>query len=172
MPPDTRSPDLPVSHLPSTLRVSARYLGQRIDVRAGWDDLVLPDTQRQVLFEIAAQVQQRGRVYGQWGFQAKSNRGLGISALFAGPSGTGKTMAAEVLAKDENVLADPSPDIFISAHADSSINVLVRPWCNSENFWPVYFGTHEQVKLAFDRDGITIPFPQRDLHIKGSVPPS
>jgi hypothetical protein len=75
-------------------------LAQRIDVRAGWDDLVLPEIQRQVLLEIAAQVRQRGRVYEHWGFQAKSNRGLGISALFAGSSGTGKTMAAEVLATD------------------------------------------------------------------------
>lgn len=75
-------------------------LAQRIDARASWDDLVLPDIQRQVLLEIAAQVRQRGRVYERWGFQAKSNRGLGISALFAGSSGTGKTMAAEVLARD------------------------------------------------------------------------
>jgi SpoVK/Ycf46/Vps4 family AAA+-type ATPase len=63
-----------------------------------WDDLVLPDDARRVLREIAAQVRQRFRVYDEWGFAAKSARGLGISALFAGPSGTGKTMAAEVLA--------------------------------------------------------------------------
>lgn len=80
-----------------------------------------------------------------------------------------KKVIADVLAQDEKVLTDPPPDIYISAHADSSINILVRPWCKSEHFWAVNFGTHENVKLAFDREGITIPFPQRDVHIKNSA---
>jgi hypothetical protein len=75
-------------------------LAQRIDSMAAWDDLVLPELQRQVLIEISAQVRQRGRVYEAWGMAQKNNRGLGISALFAGPSGTGKTLAAEVLANE------------------------------------------------------------------------
>lgn len=70
------------------------------------------------------------------------------------------------LSKDENILDTPKPDIFISAHADSSINILVRPWCQSAKYWEVYFGTHERLKLAFDKAGITIPFPQRDVHIR------
>lgn len=70
------------------------------------------------------------------------------------------------LAKDQNILDTPKPDVFISAHADSSINILVRPWCESARYWEVYFGTHERLKLAFDQAGITIPFPQRDVHIK------
>ncbi len=73
-------------------------LAQRIDVAAGWDDLVLPDVQRNVLLEIAVHVRQRAKVYDTWGFASKGARGLGVSALFAGVSGTGKTMAAEVLA--------------------------------------------------------------------------
>jgi SpoVK/Ycf46/Vps4 family AAA+-type ATPase len=72
-------------------------LAQRIEPVATWDDLVLPEVQLQSLHDIAAQVQQRAKVYGRWGFAAKGTRGLGISALFAGASGTGKTMAAEVL---------------------------------------------------------------------------
>jgi hypothetical protein len=75
-------------------------LAQRIEPAAGWDDLVLPEPQRQLLREIAAHVRQRARVYGTWGFAAKGARGLGISALFAGASGTGKTMAAEVVANE------------------------------------------------------------------------
>jgi hypothetical protein len=75
-------------------------LAQRIESRAGWDDLVLPDAQLATLREVALQVEHRPRVYDAWGFAEKSDRGLGISALFAGPSGTGKTMAAEVLARD------------------------------------------------------------------------
>lgn len=74
-------------------------LAQRIDGAADWDDLVLPDTQRNVLREIAIHVRQRAKVYETWGFAAKGSRGLGVSALFTGPSGTGKTMAAEVLAR-------------------------------------------------------------------------
>jgi hypothetical protein len=73
-------------------------LAQRIEPAAGWDDLVLPGPQRKLLRHIAAHVRQRARVYEAWGFAAKGARGLGISALFSGASGTGKTMAAEVLA--------------------------------------------------------------------------
>jgi len=73
-------------------------LAQHIVPTATWDDLVLPDSQRQTLREIAMHVRQRSKVYDRWGFAAKSSRGLGISVLFSGASGTGKTMAAEVLA--------------------------------------------------------------------------
>jgi hypothetical protein len=75
-------------------------LAQRIEPAATWEDLVMPDLQRQMLHNIVAQVRQRWRVYEQWGFAAKVARGLGITALFAGPSGTGKTLAAEVLAHE------------------------------------------------------------------------
>jgi len=73
-------------------------LAQRIGPVATWDELVLPGSHRRILREIVAHVRHRARVYETWGFAAKSGRGLGISALFAGASGTGKTMAAEVLA--------------------------------------------------------------------------
>ncbi|MEH2268861.1 MAG: ATP-binding protein [Nostoc sp.] len=83
-------------------RVQARprldELAQRIEPSGDWEDLVLPEAQKQVLREIAAHVRQRSTVYNNWGFGAKSARGLGISALFAGASGTGKTLGAEVLA--------------------------------------------------------------------------
>jgi ATPase family associated with various cellular activities (AAA)/Winged helix domain, variant len=79
-------------------RVALDHLALRIESGAGWDDLVLPEQQRDILQQIAAHVRQRARVYYEWGFADKGARGLGISALFAGASGTGKTMAAEVLA--------------------------------------------------------------------------
>jgi len=75
-------------------------LAEQIVPSAQWDDLILPDTQMQVLRQIAAQTRNRMTVYESWGFSARGRRGLGISALFAGPSGTGKTLAAEVLATD------------------------------------------------------------------------
>ncbi|VVB53814.1 Cell division protein C [uncultured archaeon] len=75
-------------------------LAQHIESVATWDDLVLPEQQRQVLREVTIQVRQRFKVYETWGFASKGQRGLGISALFVGASGTGKTMAAEVLANE------------------------------------------------------------------------
>ena len=78
-------------------------LAQRITGNATWEDLVLPETQLQTLRTITAQVRQRVKVYEQWGFSQKNGRGLGISALFAGPSGTGKTTAAEILANELNL---------------------------------------------------------------------
>jgi SpoVK/Ycf46/Vps4 family AAA+-type ATPase len=73
-------------------------LAQRIEPSATWDDLVLPEEQKQLLCQIALHIRQRSKVYQTWGFASKGSRGLGISALFSGPSGTGKTMAGEVLA--------------------------------------------------------------------------
>ncbi len=73
-------------------------VAQRIEPCFGWDDIVVPDTVRGQLREIASQVQHRFTVYEEWGFGERLTRGRGITALFAGPSGTGKTMAAEILA--------------------------------------------------------------------------
>ena len=85
-------------------RVQARArldrLAQRIEPAARWDDLILPESQRQTLRDLAAHLKHRRTVYETWGFAARGSRGLGISALFAGTSGTGKTMAAEVLAAE------------------------------------------------------------------------
>ena len=75
-------------------------LAQRLEPAAGWNDLVLPEAQKIILRQIAAHAKHRLTVYQHWGFAAKGARGLGISALFAGESGTGKTMAAEVLADE------------------------------------------------------------------------
>jgi ATPase family associated with various cellular activities (AAA) len=73
-------------------------MAARIEPRATWDELVLPASETALLRQIADQVGQRSRVYQDWGFDRKMSRGLGISALFSGASGTGKTMAAEVIA--------------------------------------------------------------------------
>ena len=75
-------------------------LAQRIETVAVWDDLVLPPQQSEIIRQIASHVRQRLRVYDDWGFAKPGGRGLGMSALFAGPSGTGKTLAAEVLASE------------------------------------------------------------------------
>jgi AAA+ superfamily predicted ATPase len=96
--------DRPVSLLWSACRAVGRTnldeLAQRIDSAAGWDDLILPEAQKATLKQIGAHVRNRIKVHQDWGFAARDARGLGISALFAGESGTGKTMAAEVLAHE------------------------------------------------------------------------
>jgi SpoVK/Ycf46/Vps4 family AAA+-type ATPase len=73
-------------------------LARRVEPRLGWRDLVLPTDQTALLHDITAQVRGRSKVYHDWGFERVSQRGLGIGALFTGPSGTGKTLAAEVIA--------------------------------------------------------------------------
>jgi len=73
-------------------------LAERLQPKATWNDIVLPAEELALLWDLANQVEHRSRVYDDWGFRNRMNRGLGISALFAGESGTGKTMAAEVLA--------------------------------------------------------------------------
>jgi hypothetical protein len=78
-------------------------LALRIEPSATWEDLVLPESQIQTLHDIAMHVRHRMIVYETWGFATKGDRGLGISALFSGVSGTGKTMAAEVLANELNL---------------------------------------------------------------------
>jgi len=75
-------------------------LAQRLHSPVTFEDLILPADALQTLREILAQVRQSTKVYEEWGFAARSDRGLGVSALFAGPSGTGKTLAAEVLARE------------------------------------------------------------------------
>ncbi|MFJ8938213.1 ATP-binding protein [Streptomyces sp. NPDC102365] len=81
-------------------RIGMDELGRRIEPDAGWDDLVLHERQTSVLREIVAHVRQRATVHQEWGFAATLRRGLGVTALFAGGSGTGKTLAAEVMAKE------------------------------------------------------------------------
>ncbi|MGB6743172.1 MAG: AAA family ATPase [Terracidiphilus sp.] len=82
----------------SLARPRLEDLAQRIEPVATWSDLILPEAQMQVLRQLAAQARHRMTVYEIWGFAERGRRGLGISALFAGASGTGKTLAAEVLA--------------------------------------------------------------------------
>ena len=98
------SPEPSAASLWQATRAAARRgldgLAERIEARATWADLVLPEATLLALRTMAAQVRQRHRVLRDWGFAQRSARGLGLGALFAGGSGTGKTMAAEVLANE------------------------------------------------------------------------
>ena len=76
-----------------------------------------------------------------------------------------KKIMADVLAKDERILKDPAPKIALVELADSSVNFVVRPWVKSDDYWDVYSDTTENIKKSFDAEGISIPFPQRDMHV-------
>jgi small conductance mechanosensitive channel len=76
-----------------------------------------------------------------------------------------KKAIEEVLDADSRILKDPAPMIVVSELGDSSVNFNVRPWVNSTDYWAVYFATTEKIKKKFDEQNISIPFPQRDVHV-------
>ena len=76
-----------------------------------------------------------------------------------------KKILEELVAQQEHVLTDPPPTVAVSELGDSSVNFAVRPFVKPEHYWAVYFGLTEKVKLTFDEQGVTIPFPQRDVHM-------
>jgi small conductance mechanosensitive channel len=76
-----------------------------------------------------------------------------------------KQLLADLLAKDERVLREPEPTIGVLELADSSVNFAVRPWVNNSDYWGLYFDLLETIKLRFDEAGISIPFPQQDVHL-------
>ena len=78
---------------------------------------------------------------------------------------TAKTVLENLAAKDVRVLIDPEPKIVVSELADSSVNITVRLWVNTADYWGVFFDMHENVKKEFDAKGISIPFPQQDVHM-------
>ena len=75
-----------------------------------------------------------------------------------------KDILNRILQEDERVLKDPAPLVAVAELGDSSVNFNVRPWVKTGDYWNVYFDTHEKVKLTFDAEGITIPYPQMDVH--------
>jgi len=80
-----------------------------------------------------------------------------------------KTIIEGVLAQDERVLQDPKPNVAVFELGDSSVNFVVRPWVKSADYWDAYFDITTKAKLALDENGITIPYPQRDVHIKNET---
>jgi len=76
-----------------------------------------------------------------------------------------KQLIEGILAEDERVLSDPAPLVAVTELADSSVNFAVRPWVKSEDYWGLYFDTHEKIKLLFDQENISIPYPQMDVHL-------
>lgn len=76
-----------------------------------------------------------------------------------------KEVMMGILKADDRVLAEPAPTVAVCELADSSVNFAVRPWVDPAIYWDVYFDAHENIKLALDEAGISIPFPQQDVHM-------
>jgi len=79
-----------------------------------------------------------------------------------------KLVLEELLLSEERILKDPPPTIGLLELADSSVNFAVRPWVNSADYWGVHFDLLERIKLRFDDEGISIPYPQQDVHLHNS----
>ena len=76
-----------------------------------------------------------------------------------------KTLLRSLIEADSRVLKDQAIDIWVGEHGDSSVNLFVRPWTTAEDYWGVYFDMMENVKVEFDKAGISIPYPQQDVHM-------
>lgn len=76
-----------------------------------------------------------------------------------------KAILADIVAKDPRCLTDPAPTLAVGALGESSVDILCRPWVKASDYWGVYWDMQETVKKRFDAEGISIPFPQRDVHL-------
>jgi len=76
-----------------------------------------------------------------------------------------KDVLNNLIDEDERILRDPEPFVAISQLADSAVNFVVKVWCNSSDYWGIYHDMQEKVKITFDHEGISIPYPQREIHV-------
>ncbi|WP_111641249.1 mechanosensitive ion channel family protein [Marinimicrobium alkaliphilum] len=76
-----------------------------------------------------------------------------------------KKIISEVFAKDERILPEPEPTIVVGELGDSSVDILARPWVKTDDYWPLKWHMTEEIKIAFDENDISIPFPQMDIHL-------
>ncbi|UCG69282.1 MAG: mechanosensitive ion channel, partial [Thermoplasmata archaeon] len=76
----------------------------------------------------------------------------------------------EVIKSHPKILSDPAPQVAVSDHGDSAVGLVVRPWCKTEDYWDVFFDMKKALKEAYDREGISIPYPQMDVHMTKENP--
>lgn len=113
-----------------------------------------------------------GKIYGDniINYSAKATRRVdmvfGIS--YSDDLRKAKAVLTQLLSEDQRVLQDPAPTVAVLELGDSSVNIAVRPWVKSGDFWGLRFDFVEAVKLRFDQEGLSIPFPQMDVHVKKS----
>ncbi len=100
-------------------------------------------------------------------FSAKPTRRIDLvfAISYGDDIAKAKAIVERILGEDERILADPAPLVAVAELGESSVNLNVRPWVKTEDFWPVRAALLENVKTAFDREGVRIPYPQRDVHL-------
>jgi small conductance mechanosensitive channel len=92
-----------------------------------------------------------------------------FSVSYADDLGKVKGVLHEILAADTRVLAEPASNIFVQSLDEDGVSMAARPWVKPDDYWTLQWDIPERVKLRFDAEGITIPFPQRDVHVYGRV---
>ncbi len=95
---------------------------------------------------------------------------LTIGISYAADVPKAKEVLVQMMKENPQVLEDPAPMTAVSELADSSVNLAVRPWCTVADYWDVYFETTERAKQVLEANGISIPFPQRDVHLYSETP--
>ena len=80
-----------------------------------------------------------------------------------------RSVIEQVIKGTDMIIHEKDNHIFVKELADSSVNFAVRVWVDVNDYWPVYFYMHEEVKKAFDREGVSIPFPQMDVHVDNNA---
>ncbi len=80
-----------------------------------------------------------------------------------------KNLIEKILDSNDKILKDPAATVAVSELADNGVNLAVRPWVNAEDYWQVFFETTERIKLTLEQNGITIPYPQRDIRVKSDL---
>ncbi len=106
-----------------------------------------------------------GQVIKNYGVNDTRRIDLLIGVSYADDLSKVKTIIEQVIAEDDRILAEPAPVVAVHELADSSVNLVVRPWCKREDYWTVRWDITQRVKEALEAQGCSIPFPQRDIHL-------
>jgi small conductance mechanosensitive channel len=108
-------------------------------------------------------------VYGQTikNYTAHEKRRIDLTVGISYPDDIGKAIEVitRVVTSDERVLKDPAPQVAVSEMADSSVNLVVRPWCQTGDYWTVRFDLTRRLKEEIEGAGLSIPYPQQDVHL-------
>jgi small conductance mechanosensitive channel len=99
--------------------------------------------------------------------QGRLRVGFKFSVSYADDMRKVKEVLHEILTADARVLAEPAPNIFVQSLDDDGVGIAARPWVTPDDYWTLQWDIPERVKLRFDAEGITIPFPQRNVYVHG-----
>jgi small conductance mechanosensitive channel len=105
-----------------------------------------------------------------WSVKGTRRVDLTMGIGYADDIDKARQIMADIIAADDRILKEPAPQIAVAELADSSVNFTVRPWTAAGDYWNVYFDLTERFKKAFDAQGVSIPFPQRDVHVYQHTP--